>query len=82
VAIKRALVPVLYRLCVHAALHDGGEPATDARVVGVVGDIIGLVVQSRANVCISRSSLMEAFLTEVFRRRQQGFVPRFPGGGD
>jgi DNA repair/transcription protein MET18/MMS19 len=43
-----SLVPVLYGLCVHAALHDGGGPATDARVVGVVGDIIGLVVQSLA----------------------------------
>jgi hypothetical protein len=41
-----SLVPVLYGLCVHAALHDRGGPATDARVVGVVGDIIGLVVQS------------------------------------
>ncbi|KAJ7918584.1 hypothetical protein B0H13DRAFT_2268989 [Mycena leptocephala] len=30
------------------ALHDGGGPVTDARVVGVVGDIIGLVVQSLA----------------------------------
>ncbi|KAJ7899364.1 ARM repeat-containing protein [Mycena leptocephala] len=43
-----SLVPLLYGLCVHAALHDGGGPATDARVVGVVGDIIGLVVQSLA----------------------------------
>ncbi|KAJ7906016.1 ARM repeat-containing protein [Mycena leptocephala] len=43
-----SLVPVLYGLCVHAALHDGGGPATDARVVGVMGDIIGLVVQSLA----------------------------------
>jgi DNA repair/transcription protein MET18/MMS19 len=44
-----SLVPVLYGLCVHAALHDGGGPATGARVVGVVGDIIGLVVQSLAS---------------------------------
>ncbi|KAJ7914398.1 hypothetical protein B0H13DRAFT_2659191, partial [Mycena leptocephala] len=43
-----SLVPVLYGLCGHAALHDGGRPATDARVVGVVGNIIGLVVQSLA----------------------------------
>ncbi|KAJ7923548.1 RNAPII transcription regulator C-terminal-domain-containing protein [Mycena leptocephala] len=41
-----SLVPVLYGLCVHAALHDGRGPATDA--LGVVGDIIGLVVQSLA----------------------------------
>ncbi|KAJ7923545.1 ARM repeat-containing protein [Mycena leptocephala] len=43
-----SLVPMLYGLCVHAALHGGGGPANDARVVGVVGDIIGLVVQSLA----------------------------------
>jgi hypothetical protein len=45
-----SLVPVLYGLCVHAALHDGDGPATDVRVVGVACDIIGLgpVVQSLA----------------------------------
>ncbi|KAJ7905990.1 hypothetical protein B0H13DRAFT_2663042 [Mycena leptocephala] len=41
-----SLVPVLYGLCVHAALYDRG--ATDPRVVGMVGDIIVLVVQSLA----------------------------------
>jgi DNA repair/transcription protein MET18/MMS19 len=43
-----SLVPVLYGLCVHAALHDGRGPTTDARAVGVVGDIVGLMVQSLA----------------------------------
>ncbi|KAF7356213.1 MMS19 nucleotide excision repair [Mycena venus] len=41
-----SLVPALYGLCVRAALRGG--PASDPRVVGVVGDIIGLVVQSLA----------------------------------
>ncbi|KAJ7509674.1 ARM repeat-containing protein [Mycena galericulata] len=40
------LVPTLYGLCVRAALHGG--PATDTRVIAVVGEIIGLVVQSLA----------------------------------
>ncbi|KAJ7117461.1 Dos2-interacting transcription regulator of RNA-Pol-II-domain-containing protein [Mycena epipterygia] len=38
------LVPALYGLCVRAALHGG--PAREPRVVGVVGDIIGLIIQS------------------------------------
>ncbi|KAJ6582074.1 ARM repeat-containing protein [Mycena capillaripes] len=41
-----SLVPALYGLCVRAALRGG--PAREPRVVGVVGDIVGLVVQSLA----------------------------------
>ncbi|KAJ7097264.1 ARM repeat-containing protein [Mycena belliarum] len=41
-----ALVPVLFGVCVRAALHGEDGPACEPRVVGVVGDIIGIVVQS------------------------------------
>lgn len=41
------LVPALYGLCVRAALR-GGPAAREPRVVGVVGEIVGLVVQSTA----------------------------------
>ncbi|KAJ7227826.1 RNAPII transcription regulator C-terminal-domain-containing protein [Mycena haematopus] len=41
-----SLVPVLYGVCVRAALRGG--PAREPRVVGVAGDIVGLVVQSLA----------------------------------
>ncbi|KAJ6481205.1 ARM repeat-containing protein [Mycena vitilis] len=41
-----SLVPALYGICVRAALRGG--PAREPRVVGVVGDIVGLVVQSLA----------------------------------
>ncbi|KAJ7905967.1 hypothetical protein B0H13DRAFT_2022152 [Mycena leptocephala] len=69
-AIKRALAGkiALCRCCagsvycVHAALHDGGGPATDARVVGVVGDIIGLVVQSLAPTSAFAALLFLPFL--------------------
>ncbi|KAJ7914406.1 hypothetical protein B0H13DRAFT_2325291 [Mycena leptocephala] len=58
-----SLVPVLYGLCVHAALHDGGGPATDPRVVGVVDDIIVLVVQSLAP---TRQQAFAAVLVPAF----------------
>ncbi|KAJ6592258.1 ARM repeat-containing protein [Mycena vulgaris] len=41
------LVPTLYAFCVRAALHGGA--AREPRVVGVVGEIVGLVVQSLAS---------------------------------
>ncbi|KAJ7694662.1 Dos2-interacting transcription regulator of RNA-Pol-II-domain-containing protein [Mycena rosella] len=41
------LVPVLYGLAVRAALHGhAGTPMREPRVLGVVGEIVGLVVQS------------------------------------
>jgi DNA repair/transcription protein MET18/MMS19 len=41
------LMPRLYGICVRAALHGGG-PATEPRVVTVVGDVISLITQSLA----------------------------------
>ncbi|KAJ7148405.1 ARM repeat-containing protein [Mycena crocata] len=41
-----SLVPALYGLCVRGALQGG--PAREPRVIGVVGEIIALVVQSLA----------------------------------
>ncbi|KAJ7020638.1 ARM repeat-containing protein [Mycena alexandri] len=41
-----SLVPTLYGICVRAAIGVAGVPAREPRVVGGVGDIVGLVVQS------------------------------------
>ncbi|KAF7370205.1 ARM repeat-containing protein [Mycena sanguinolenta] len=53
-----SLVPALYGICVRAALRGG--PAREPRVIGVAGDIIGLVVQSLA------PSRQQAFATVLF----------------
>ncbi|KAJ7828866.1 hypothetical protein B0H13DRAFT_1916822 [Mycena leptocephala] len=54
------LVPVLYGL----SLYDGGGPTADARVVGVAGDIIELVVQSLAPTMYDRRQYAEATASE------------------
>jgi hypothetical protein len=54
---------LVYGLCVHAALHDSGASATYARVVG---DIMGLVVQSLAPTSVPFFGLLtdEMFANE------------------
>ncbi|KAJ6614174.1 Dos2-interacting transcription regulator of RNA-Pol-II-domain-containing protein [Mycena sp. CBHHK59/15] len=57
------LVPRLYGTCVRAALHGG--PATEPRVVSVVGDIIVLITQSLAppRQQVFATALFSVFLT-------------------
>ncbi|KAJ7464465.1 ARM repeat-containing protein [Mycena latifolia] len=60
------LVPALYGLCVRAALHGGA--AREPRVVGVVGEIVGVVVQSLPppRQQAFAAVLLPAFLTGKF----------------
>ncbi|KAJ7289243.1 ARM repeat-containing protein [Mycena rebaudengoi] len=57
------LMPRLYGICVRAALHGGG-PATEPRVVTMVGDVISLITQSLAppRQQVFATALFPAFL--------------------
>ncbi|KAJ7717113.1 ARM repeat-containing protein [Mycena maculata] len=69
-----SLVPALYGLCVRAALRGG--PALEPRVVGVAGEIIGLVVQSLA------SSRQQVFASALFPAFLEGKIAAICSGED
>ncbi|KAJ7768459.1 ARM repeat-containing protein [Mycena metata] len=59
-----SLVPTLYGICVRAAINVTGSPAREPRVVAVMSDIVGLVVQSLepGRQQVFASALLPAFL--------------------